>query len=231
MFNHLMPIMEDAIVDKPYVAICFDAMKEISLSLEMICNLKKDGNEVEGDLSQIYERNYIISLAVLLAQKQMKLDTIGLTGFINGEVAKQLSLAGTFIKDKYIEIRKNIDRHYKGNKKEIFVLPDLLIHESHSYEKKYLDERYQHVVIEAKTNRIKRKELFHLDLLKLNYYLETLHYADAIYVILGTPVDIIDTYLGEYINNVKYYTEEKKGNLYFFIQEKLKSEPSIFLIK
>ena len=124
MFNHLMPIMEDAIVDKPYVAICFDAMKEISLSLEMICNLKKDGNEVEGDLSQIYERNYIISLAVLLAQKQMKLDTIGLTGFINGEVAKQLSLAGTFIKDKYIEIRKNIDRHYKGNKKEIFVLPD-----------------------------------------------------------------------------------------------------------
>lgn len=229
IFNNIKCIEPNTIIDLHYVSLCFEAMKQIYAY--NICDYKKGNYDIDCNNSIIYERNYVIELAVILAQKQERLDTTGLKGKINGEVAKKLSLAYSSITELYIEIRKKIDKHYKGKKKELFVLPDFLIHESHSYENGKLDEKYQHLAMEVKTKEIKRKELFFLDFLKLNYYLDTLHYANVVYMLVGTSIDSIDQYIGSYLNEVKYISTKAKEQLVFFIQERLDLEPVIYKLK
>lgn len=229
--NYIERVDFDKLKNQCYVSLCFESMKHICTSLNTICDYKKDNFEIYGDESQIYERNYVISLAVELAKRQERLDTVDLNGTINGEVAKKLSLARSSIRDKYVKIRKDIDPKYKGKKKEIFVLPDFLIHESHSYEDGKLDEKYQHIAMEVKTKVIKRKEFFLLDMLKLNYYLETLKYANVVYMLVGTTIKTIDEYIGNYIKEVDFMCSKANDHLIFFIQEKLSSEPQIFKLK
>lgn len=229
--NFIERVDFDNLKNQCYVSLCFDSMKHICTSLNTICDYKKDKYEISDDDSQIYERNYVISLAVELAKQQESLDTVGLKGMINGEVAKKLSLARSSIRDEYVKIRKNIDKKYKGKKKEIFVLPDFLIHESHSYEENKLDEEHQHLAMEVKTKKIKRKEFFLLDMLKLNYYLETLKYENVVYMLVGTTIKTIDEYIGNYIKEVHFMCSKANDHLFFFIQEKLNSEPQIFKLK
>lgn len=229
--NFIERVDFDDIKDQSYVSLCFASMKQLSKSLNTICDYKKMNFEIDGDDSQIYERNYVISLAVDLAKKQESLDTVGFKGEINGEVVKKLSLAYSSIREEYIKIRKILDKKYKGKKKEIFVLPDLLIHESHSYEDGKLDEKYQHIAMEVKTKTIKRKEFFFLDMLKLNYYLDTLHFANVVYMLVGTTIKTTDEYVGGYFKEVEFKSSKANDNLYFFIQEKLNSEAQIYKLK
>ena len=229
--NFIKHVNYTDIKKQSYVFLCFESMKHICTSLNTICDYKKDKFEISDDDSQIYERNYVISLAVELAKQQERLDTVGLKGIINGEVAKKLSLARSSIRDEYVKIRKNIDKKYKGKKTEIFVLPDFLIHETHSYEENKLDEEHQHLAMEVKTKKIKRKEFFLLDMLKLNYYLETLKFANVVYMLVGTTIKTIDDYIGNYLKDVGYKCSKANDHLFFFIQEKLNSEPQIFKLK
>lgn len=219
------------IPDQCYVSLCFEAMKQICTSLDTICDYKKNNYEVDGDVFLVYERNYVIALAVELAKRHERLDTTGLKEVISGEVVKSLSLAYSSVRELYVRIRKELDKHYKGKKKDIFVLPDFLIHESHSYQDGKLDEEHQHLAMEVKTREIKRKELFQLDFLKLNYYLDSLNFANVIYVLVGTPVKTIDDYIESYYNEIKYKSAKASKQLYFFIQEKFKSEPVIYKLK
>jgi len=231
VYKHLKPVNEGQIKRCIYLLSCFKSMKEIYISPQTICNYKKENKEVDGDEAQIYERNYIITLTIELVRMSCCQNSHNLDGIINGEVLKRLSLSDSSVQKKYVNIRKALNSNYKGNKKEIYVLPDFLIHESHSFEEGKLDEKHQHLAMEAKTKTIKRKELFFLDLLKLNYYLDTLNFANVVYLLVGTSIKTIDDYLESYLKEVEYKSSKASKQLYFFIQEKLDAEPLIYKLK
>lgn len=210
-FNETLP-------DNSYLFYCFEAMKALHNSLDWICFHEED---MDDDDIQVYERNFVISLTSQLSEKGYRLP-----GLINGEVAKSMdALAPVEIKNQYIELK----RHYKSNynPKSCYVFPDFLIHESHSSDKNKWTSDKQHIIIEAKTSNIVDKYAFYLDLFKLNTYLSYLHFANAIYLIVRTPISKINNYLVNYENDVKFFSD-KIDNLFFFVQEKLKSEPKIY---
>ena len=230
-YKHIKTITEGQIKRSIYLSSCFKAMKEIHNSPQTICNYKKVNIEVDGDEAQIYERNYIITLTIELVRLSCHQNSPIPDGIINGEVLKKLSLSCSSVQKKYVKIRKALNSNYKGNKKEKYVLPDFLIHESHSIEERKMDDKHQHLAMEAKTKEIRRKELFFLDFLKLNYYLDTLNFADVVYLIVGTPIKTIDEYIGKYLKEVKYISAKASKHLYLFIQDKLESEPVIYKLK
>lgn len=213
----LQPIHEK-LPDNSYLYYCFEAMKELHKSLDWICFHEED---MDDDDIQVYERNFIISLTSQLSEKGYRLP-----GIINGEVAKSMdALAPVEIKNQYIELKKHYKPNY--NPKSCYVFPDFLIHESHSSDKDKWTEDKQHIIIEAKTSNIVDKYAFYLDLFKLNTYLSHLHFANAIYLIVRTPISKINNYLVNYEDDVKFFSD-KIDNLFFFVQENLKNEPKIY---
>lgn len=211
---------KEPLPDNTYLYYCFEAMGELHKSLDWICFHKEDMDE---DDVQVYERNFIISLTSKLSKKGFRLP-----GMINGEVAKSLdALAPVEIKSQYIEIKRHHKPNY--NPKSCYIFPDFLIHENHSSDKDTWTPDNQHIIIEAKTNNIVDEHAFYLDLFKLNSYLSYLHFENAIYLILQTPISKINEYLIKYENKVGFLSE-RINDLYFFVQEQIDAEPKIYKI-
>ena len=205
-----------------YLFFCHEAMKELFNSLDWVCFHKEDMDE---DDIHVYERNYIISLACMLS----KMEGLELPGKINGEVAKSLdALAPQDVKEEYLELKRRQTPDY--NPKSCYIFPDLLIHENHSPERETWTRENQHVIIEAKTSCIGNINSFFLDFYKLNLYLSYLHFENAIYLIVRTPISTINKYLSEYEKQINYFSENILDNLYFFVQEQIDEEPKIFRI-
>lgn len=218
---NLYPI-DNSLPENTYLDYCFKAMKELHNSLDWICFHKEDMDE---DDIQVYERNFIISLASILSQMK----GFKLPGKINGEVAKSIdALAPQEVKEQYLELKRKQTPGY--NPKSCYIFPDFLIHENHSPEKETWTCENQHIIIEAKTSCNININSFFLDFFKLNLYLSYLHFENAIYLIVRTPISKIEEYLLEYEKQNKYLCEDKLDNLYFFVQEQIDVEPKIYRI-
>ena len=201
---------------------CFEAMKDLHNSLDWFCFHKEDMDE---DDVQVYERNFIISLVSMLSKK----NGFTLPGKINGEVAKSLdALAPQEVKEQYKELKRRQTPSY--NPKSCYIFPDFLIHENHSPEKETWTRENQHIIIEAKTSCNVNRDSFFLDFFKLNLYLSYLHFDNAIYLIVRTPISKIKKYLLEYEKQIKFLSEDRLDNLYFFVQEQIDEEPKIYKI-
>jgi len=213
----------------------FKTICEIHNNVQCICELKDKDENIDGSTSQIYERNYIINLASRLSSKKKTKE------YINGEVAKMLHLTQDAQEhnlqdkrylNKYIEIKKKINKKYIGEK-QIYVFPDFLIHDSLSFEPDKMNRETQHLIMEAKTTKITntKKVYFWLDFLKLNFYIEKLKFDNAVYFILGTPLSSINTYIQTYMDKIVLTCGEDINRLFFIVQETLESEPELYIIK
>lgn len=226
VFNAMIKLIDinDPLPDNTYLYYCYEAMKTLHDSLDRVCFHKEDMDE---DDVQVYERNFIISFVSMLSGKE----GFRLPGIINGEIAKSIdAMAPLEIKEKYLELKRRQKANY--NPKSCCIFPDFLIHESHSPERTTWTRDNQHIIIESKTNYIKDRYLFFLDFFKINLYLSFLNFDKAIYLIVQTPKSKIEEYLFEYEKNEKlcFLCEERFDDLYFFIQEKIESEPQIYKI-
>lgn len=83
-------------------------------------------------------------------------------------------------------------------------------------------------IIEAKTAYIDSSYPFFLDFFKLNFYLGELNYENAVYIIVGTPIPIINKYLSMYESQINYLKDNRLDSLFFFIQEQIDNEPQIY---
>lgn len=213
--------IQEKLPDNSYLFYCFEAMMELKKSLDWVCFHVED---MDDDDIQVYERNFIISLTTMLSKNGFTLP-----GLINGEVAKSLdAFAPIEIKNKYLTLKRSLKQDYTP--KSCYVFPDFLIHESHSSKKDSWTVNNQHIIIEAKTNYITNNKAFFLDLFKLNAYLSYLHFENAIYLIVQTPISKINKYLLEYMQQVEFLSD-RISNLYFFIQERIDDEPKIYKIQ
>ena len=213
---------DNPLPENTYLYYCFEAMKDLHNSLDWFCFHKEDMDE---DDVQVYERNFIISLVSMLSKK----NGFTLPGKINGEVAKSLdALAPQEVKEQYKELKRRQTPSY--NPKSCYIFPDFLIHENHSPEKETWTRENQHIIIEAKTSCNVNRDSFFLDFFKLNLYLSYLHFDNAIYLIVRTPISKIKKYLLEYEKQIKFLSEDRLDNLYFFVQEQIDEEPKIYKI-
>ena len=175
---------DNPLPENTYLYYCFEAMKDLHNSLDWFCFHKEDMDE---DDVQVYERNFIISLVSMLSKK----NGFTLPGKINGEVAKSLdALAPQEVKEQYKELKRRQTPSY--NPKSCYIFPDFLIHENHSPEKETWTRENQHIIIEAKTSCDVNIDSFFLDFFKLNLYLSYLHFENAIYLIVRTPISKIE---------------------------------------
>ena len=219
----LNEIPQESIKDKVYVNYCFSAMSKICDYMSWVLNFKEDDEDID-DASRIYERNYIITLASLLSQ----INNNKKMGLIGGEVAKSFEVGSNDkYKEFYANIRKKQNSSYK--KTTTIVFPDFLIHEDHC--KTNITREKQHFILEAKTNLIKDDTYFHLDFLKLNFYIENLNFDNAAYLIVNNNLSTIQAYLDSYVKEVGHYFNDIFDRLYFFIQEEYKQKPKIYELK
>ena len=213
--------------------------------LELDDDIDEGSNKDDKDSERykIYERNYIISLASIFAEKRVNLSNsnVELHGYINGEVAKKLHLNHETHKqtiqdkdrkylEKYIKIKQMFKEDYKA-KEQIHVFPDFLIHDSNSFDSDKVSRETQHLIMEAKTTKITDEKYFWLDFLKLNFYIEKLQFDNAVYLIIGTPLSSINTYIQNYMNKIGVTCGDEIHRLFFIVQESLKSEPKLYQIK
>lgn len=211
-------IDDNDVRNKPYVFHCFNSMKEISKSMYLVKTIKDD-DDVDGNIVQIYERNYIITMVSTLCKEGCLI-----SGMMSGEVAKSLCIEGCSISETYAEIKKKINTAYESTPK--YVYPDFLIHENHNSQD--INTSKQHFIVEAKTSPIQRKELFYLDFLKLNYYIEYLHYENAGYLIVNNKEADIQNYLDSYMEDVGFKCKDIFHKMFFFIQEEIDSAPQLY---
>ena len=218
-----------------YLRKAFKTICEINNHVQCICELRDKDEMIDGSSFQIYERNYIINLASRLSSKRKTKE------YINGEVAKMLHLTQDAQKwnipdkrylQKYVEIKKEIDKKYVGEE-QIHVFPDFLIHDSNSFIPEKMNRETQHLIMEAKTTKITntKKKYFWLDFLKLNFYIEKLKFDNAVYFILGTPLSFINTYVQTYMDKMVLTCGDEINRLFFIVQETLKSTPKLYQIK
>lgn len=226
-----------------YLRVAYDTICNIQKDDNYVCELIDIDDEDDGDDDskyKIYERNYIITLASLFSDNNVKRNHNAITGSINGEVAKKLKLPeynDTAYFEKYIEKKALSEKKEKPcssrkERKQVHVFPDFLIHEKNSFDPSNMSRNTQHLIMEAKTTKIKDEMKFWFDFLKLNFYIEKLQFDNAVYFILGTSLSNINTYIQNYMDdeNVVYCGDEI-NRLFFIVQEKLKNTPKLYQIK
>ena len=244
----LEPICPEILLGNPYLQIAYQTICDIHNDDKYVCELLEldddDDDESKNDDKDnfkyiIYERNYIISLTSIYTERRMNLPSVELQGYLNGEVAKKLYLSNDTRKqdiqdrkylEKYIEIKQLFPKKYVG-RDQIHVFPDFLIHDFNSFDSDKVSRETQHLIMEAKTTKITDEKYFWLDFLKLNFYIEKLQFDNAVYLILGTPLSSINTYIQNYMNKIRVTCGDEIHHLFFIIQETLKSEPQLYQIK
>lgn len=187
------------------------------------------------DKDLIYERNYVLCMVYQLGLFNNSSDTTFISGaFVNGEVTKKLNIkegqiGKVFNKLLSLRPKPKGKKEKKNNRirKAVYanVMPDFLIHTSHNSS---FTRDNQLLIVEVKTTNDLNKDEFFWDFFKLNVYLDQLLYQNAIYVIINTHPDVIDTFLKEYVKKIKYTSKEACDRLWFFIQADIKEEIQIY---
>lgn len=227
-----------------YLRIAFDTICKIQKDENYVCELidiDDEGDDGDDDNKyKIYERNYIITLASLFSNNNVKRNNKEISGYINGEVAKKLKLPeydDTAYFDKYIEKKalsekKEMPNSSRKERKQVHVFPDFLIHEKNSFDPSNMSRETQHFIMEAKTTEIKDEIKFWFDFLKLNFYIEKLRFDNAVYFILGTPLSKINTYIQNYMDDENVVCcGDEINRIFFIVQEKIESKPELYVIR
>lgn len=207
-----------------YVQICYDAMCQLKKDPNFVSALEINDNndylEYKDELTKIYERNYIISLAYKVGQRNVSCEDFNC--LVNGETLKIIDSETTKnITDAWKKLK---DLHPGTYIDKIQCYPDFVFHKSNNCDSK--DSEKQHLILEAKTTKSLTLKDFCKDFFKLNLYIDKLHYRNAVYLLINTEKskveDFIDVYIKEY-----GFISNAKGKIYFLVQENMDSEIEI----
>ena len=224
--DYLLNITEKNLAKENYPYIVFKAMCSIRDYRDIVLITTK----FKKDL--IYERNYVLSLIYQIGLSNTNEFISG--AFVNGEIVKKINYKEDQICkafNKLVSLRpkpkgKKEKKNNRIRKAEYSnVMPDFLIHTSHNTS---FTRDEQLLIVEVKTACDLKKDEFFWDFFKLNVYLDQLLYQNAIYIILNTSVDVIDTFLKEYVKKIKYTSKEASNRLCFFVQDDIKENIQIF---
>lgn len=123
-----------------------------------------------------------------------------------------------------IEIKKQLDRC--GEDKISDYYPDLVFHENHRIDD--LDTRKQYLICEVKaTKRLFKKNFCH-DFRKLNLYLDKLKFQKALYFLVLTNKEKVETLLKWYVEHENDYLSLNASNIFFLIQNELEGEIGVY---
>ena len=217
-------IFKKDVRNNKYLILCYDIMRVIQKYHDaVICK------EEEGELKDIYERNYIITFAYLMGRKAGKSRLLS-GKFVNGELKKEFILYPQH-DDYKTKAKIYPERNY--------YCPDFAIHTSH----KKTNENYkgQYLIMEAKTTSELKNKDFYWDLFKLNLYIDKLDYDTAVYLIVNTTISEIKSKVERYKKNKYWYSTKlcgfnrsengKEHHLFFLIQESVEKPPEIYELK
>ncbi|MBP3843486.1 MAG: hypothetical protein J6E29_07625 [Prevotella sp.] len=206
--------------ESTYVKSCFSAMRTIAANPDFVA----DSFEKK---SYILERNYILTMVYLMGKADcLREDTDIVFGsqpyLVGGE------------NDKHVPILDETERktgkelHFADRGNKIIVIPDLVIHSSHSPIAGNTGEG-QYLALEAKTSKRLGQTYFNRDYFKLNLYLDGLHFQNVVYLVINKSASTIDDFIGSYITNRYYQYFDVKSKLRLFIQEK--DTPEMYKLK
>lgn len=196
--------------ESEYVRRCFTAMRMLAANPNIVRN-------TEDDNSPTLERNYILSMVYCMGKSDyLREDTdfdLGYGSYIvNGENNKFISIDDKKVKEDCKYFRTPI------KEKGIEVIPDLVIHNSHS-PKSGKTRNGQFLILEAKTTKRLSGYYFMRDFFKLNLYLAGLGYDNAVCLVINKSAKTIDNYIGVYKDKKHYRCDALNGKLRLFIQE------------
>ena len=196
-----------------YVSMCFDAMRSLAGRWYLVA-------DSENEKATVLERNYVLSLVFQLGRMTNHNSEFGTIFFPSGENNKYIDNNLKEISETYKDLYEKELRH------SYEVIPDLVIHSSH--DKRAKDSNGQRVILEAKTTQALSKVAFFKDFFKLNVYLCSLNYDNAIYLIINTEKERIEELIKLYLRNNLFKVKEKLENLRFFIQENKDAPPCVY---
>ena len=204
----------------PCVLICYDAMCQLKEDSRFISALETNKNilEDEDELTKIYERNYIISLAYKVGQRNVCYEDFNC--LVNGEILKIIDTDKNII-DTWKKLKDpspNIIDHLQ-------CYPDFVFHESNNPNSTISE--YQHLILEAKTSKNLSSKDFCKDFFKLNLYIEKLNFRSAVYLLINTQKSTVEKFINEYIKEYGFISTAN-GKIYFLIQENLKSDIKLY---
>lgn len=202
MSYKLERISTESIHNCKYLRHLFNAIAEINLNSVAFFS---DG---EGEWAKIYERNFIIYLASQLGYQIKQFNS---EDCINGEVYKKIHALSEESYKKTYKHCKRVDLPT-----EFYTVPDFIIHQNH--DELDLDQKKQHLALEAKSETSITQKQFDWDFFKLNNYLDILNYSNAVYLLIGPQQMDIENLLNNYISNEYYLSERHKANIYFVIK-------------
>lgn len=203
-----------------YVEMCCDAM------CQLIDNKYLIGSESEKDL--IYERNLLISFAYVLGREHS--DKIAPNYLIGGEVSKSIfnhyfDLDGNNSFDNdWIDYSKN-----KLSFDSTYVSPDFLIHRYKKF--KDISRGGQKLIVETKSKEGLSLKDFKKDLFKLNVYLSRLKFEKALYIIVNSTIDEVDSKIKSYIEENLFWSSDINKKLFVIIQENEACYPIVYKIR
>ena len=195
-----------------YASMCFEAMRFLAKYWYFVA-------DSENNDAPVLERNYVLSLVFQLGRMTNQNSEFGTNVFPSGENNKHID-------DYFKEISETYKDLYEKELRHPFeVIPDLVIHTSH--DKRSIESNGQHVIIEAKTTKALSKVAFFKDLFKLNVYLCSLKFDNAIYLIVYTEKKRIEDLIKLYFKNKLFHSKTKLENLLFFIQDDIETSPYV----
>lgn len=222
-----MQNLEEISVDQVdyYVSLCFDSANDVA----EICNENFSPNGV-GDPDEswrtLYERNYILSLAIACVTNDKCRKDLGST-LINAEIIKRISCASGKPAAWEMESYQKIKNKKKAIS-EFYCFPDFLFHQDHNPNN--LNSEDQHLVLEAKTAKKIQDVDFFWDFFKLNVYVDVLHFKNAVYLIVNQKISKIDKLISKYKDENLFETLQKE-HIVFLIQENQQQPPQLYKLK
>ncbi len=193
-----------------YIQRCFTAMRMLAANSNIVRN-------TEDGKFPILERNYILSMVYQMGKSNcLREDTeLGFDSgsyFVNGETNKYISISNKKIEMDCEYFRISI------KEKRIEVIPDLVIHNSHSPKSRKTGDG-QFLILEAKTTKRLGSYYFMRDFFKLNLYIAGLRFDNAVCLVINKSANTLDSYIGTYKEEKHYLCDTLKSKLRLFIQD------------
>lgn len=212
MDENINVLEECQLVEGTYASMCFDAMCFLAKNWYLVANS-------EHAKAPVLERNYVLSLVFQLGKMANQKSGFGTNVFPSGENNKHIDNHEYQISETYKDLYEKDFRH------PFEVIPDLIIHTSH--DERSIDSNGQHVILEAKTTKSLSKVAFFKDFFKINVYLCSLKFDNAIYLIVNTEKDKIESFIKLYFKNGLFWSKDELEKLLFLIQENKETKPCV----
>ena len=167
----------------------------------------KQKNENEPSL---YERRFTMVLfAEFYKENYENAKNEGI--YIDTEMRKRLDYPGNINNSKFT---KTCNRLKSNNNGYNDFYPDLFFHKAQDNN----SPDYQMLIVEIKTKKNLEFKKFAWDLMKCNMYVDQFNYQSCCFIIINTPIDIIEKHIKTYIKKDDYCSESNKDKIYFIIK-------------